>query len=158
MDTPYFRAGAGAIIYNQAGQVLIFKRTNEDIWQHQQGGMDAGETFIETLWRELAEETALVKDDFISITPYPTWTLYEYPNALKNTLDNSLIIGQAHRWWFLKIKPDIHIDLTKAKDKEFSTFKWMKFEEFLQLSNHSFKHAVYQQLYDYYITAILPKT
>ncbi|MFN3188584.1 MAG: NUDIX domain-containing protein [Candidatus Paceibacteria bacterium] len=155
MQTPYFRAGAGCVIYNGDGEILVFKRTGEDIWQFGQGGMDAGETPEQTLWRELEEETALTKNDFIDVKSYPTWTTYEYPDAMQKTVKNPLIIGQAHRWWYLEINPDTVIDLAKAHDKEFEDYKWIPFSEFMTLSTHSFKQGVYEELYEYFKNHII---
>lgn len=156
MQTPYFRAGAGCVIYRSDKQVLVFKRAGEDIWQHQQGGMDAGEMPEQTLWRELEEETALTKNDFITIKSYPTWTTYEYPDALSKTKKNPFVIGQAHRWWFLEISPNTVINLDKAHDKEFEDYKWISFTDFMTLSTHSFKQSVYDELYEYFKSHIIP--
>ena len=114
-DAPYFRAGAGAVIYTETGEIVIFRRAGEeDIWQLQQGGMDANETPEDTLWRELYEETDLLKANFIEVTPYPDWILYSYPPEVRTTLKRPDTLGQVHRWWFLKLNPEVKIDLTKA--------------------------------------------
>jgi len=156
MDTPYFRAGAGAVIYRNDGQVLVFKRAGEDIWQFQQGGIDAGETPEATLWRELYEETALIKANFTQSHPYPTWTTYQYPDTMLSTFDNALVMGQAHCWWFLEIAADTTINLDDAPDKEFEDYKWLAFAEFMNTVDHSFKQPVYAELYEYFTTHILP--
>jgi putative (di)nucleoside polyphosphate hydrolase len=158
MNTPYFRAGTGSVIYRADGMVLIFKRAGENIWQFQQGGLDASEAIESALWRELKEETALSQSDFVQQHPYPTWTLYEYPDGLALPESRSLCVGQAHKWWFLKIAPNTTINLAKASDKEFDDHKWISFSEFMDMTTHSFKQTVYEELYKYFNTHILPSS
>lgn len=157
MNTPYFRKGAGSVIYKEDGQVLVFKRTGENIWQFQQGGMDEGEEPEQTLWRELEEETALIKDDFIKIHPYPTPTIYHYPIEMILPARYINCLGQTHRWWFLEIASGTEIDLNKASDKEFEDYHWIPFTEYLLTTNSSFKHSVYNELFDYFRNNILNK-
>ena len=151
----YFRAGAGTIIYNNQNEILLFSRANQpEIWQLQQGGMDAGETIDKTLARELYEETALTLADMEDVTPYPTWLQYEYPVNIRQKLKDPNCLGQTHRWYYLKLKPDVEIDITKAHDKEFVDAKWSSFDELLSLSD-TLKHEVYQTLAHYFKSNII---
>lgn len=63
-------------------------------------------------------------------------------------------LGQIHRWYFLKLKPGTAIDVSKAKDKEFTNSKWSTFEDLLARAD-ILKHAVYTELYHYFKTNIL---
>lgn len=158
MKTNYFRAGAGAIIYNDEGKILVFKRAAHPIgvWQLQQGGNDIGEKPEETLWRELVEETGLVKDEFTEVIEYPKWTIYEYSDEIRLDKNNPepYRLGQCHKWWFLKLKPDTEIDLAKATDEEFSDWRWTTFDELINES-HELKKPVYEELRDYFSANIL---
>jgi len=156
MDKPYFRPGAGSIIYRADGSVMIFKRTSEDIWQFPQGGMDTSETATDTLWRELKEETGLVTADFTLYLPYPTWTFYEYPDGFVLPASRSTCIGQCHKWWFLQLAPSTTIELDRAHDKEFDAWKWILFSDFIAQSEHSFKQPVYLELYEHFARHIVP--
>lgn len=156
MNTPYFRAGAGAVIYQADGDILVFKRAGEDVWQFQQGGMDAGETPEQTLWRELEEETALTKTNFLTIHPFPTWTLYSYPTGTSLPAHYAEVLGQTHRWWFLELAADTTINLDAAADNEFEDYKWLSFADFMTLSTHSFKQGVYEELFEYFKNQIMP--
>ncbi len=145
-DSQSFRAGAGAILYTEDGKVIIFRRSdNVNIWQFQQGGMDGGETPLETLWRELYEETALAPNDFSLVTPYPKLTVYEFPDHIKKNNYR----GQVHYWFFLKIKSDTTINLSLARDTEFTEYATIEFSEFMKTS-HDFKQSVYNELYTYF--------
>jgi putative (di)nucleoside polyphosphate hydrolase len=152
----YFRAGVGTVIYNAQGKILVFSRSNRlDIWQMQQGGMDAGESFTETLWRELEEETGLTQEDIATFSKYPTWLYYEYPEHIKSGLKDQNTLGQIHQWFFLKLKPDTIVNLDKAVDKEFADYMWSEFSELIA-ANDKLKLAVYKELQNYFDTHIRP--
>lgn len=146
----YFRAGAGTVIYNEDGQILLFSRSDRpDVWQLQQGGMDSGEAIEETLWRELLEETALTSNDFSTITNHPTWQHYEYPKHIREKVAKPDCLGQIHRWFYLKLKPETIIDITKAEHPEFVDWKWSTFDGLIAESD-DIKLTVYQELYSYF--------
>lgn len=153
-ENQYFRVGAGSIIYNDQGQILLLSRTdNPAIWQLQQGGMDQNETMEETLWRELFEETALSSVDIEQIDKYPDWLFYEYALELRPKLKDPNCLGQAHQWYFLKLKSGVEVDLSKAIDKEFDEARWATFDELLSLPD-TMKQKVYRELADYFKTNI----
>ncbi|WLD93001.1 NUDIX hydrolase [Alkalihalobacillus sp. AL-G] len=51
--------GCGAIIEDQSGHILLQRRTDYDIWGIPGGILELGETFEETVKREVFEETNL---------------------------------------------------------------------------------------------------
>ena len=51
--------GCGAIIEDSLGRILLQKRTDYDIWGIPGGLLEVGETFEETVKREVQEETNL---------------------------------------------------------------------------------------------------
>ena len=55
MDCLY-RVSIKALIYNDAGQILVVKEDGRPLWDLPGGGMDYGETFESALKRELYEE------------------------------------------------------------------------------------------------------
>ena len=149
MSKPYFRPGTGAVIYNQEKGVLSFRRAdNPDIWQLQQGGMDAGEKPNETLWRELVEETGLTERDIAKVTEFPDWTIYAYTEKT-HTAGRPECLGQAHRWYFLELKPGTEIDLNKAHDQEFTNWRWTTFEELIAQTGEM-KKSIYTTLNNYF--------
>lgn len=156
IDTRFFRAGVGTVIYNQAGEVALFERSQYPIgvWQFQQGGIDVGEDFETTLWRELKEEIGLTKDDFGSVTEYENWTIHTTPSATENP-DKSRL-GQAHKWYFLELKSGVDIDLEKATEDEASDYRWANFTEAIE-ETEPFKKHVYKELEKFYAENILSK-
>jgi len=153
-DKPRFRPGVGIILYHADDSIVAFQRTdNSALWQFPQGGMDANESYEDTLWRELYEETAMTEDMIESVTPYPDWTLYEYPPHLRAEMGN--VLGQVHRWYFLKIQPGQRPSLETAADKEFANWQTMTMVDFLTLPSHDFKLPVYHQLAAFYLKFVV---
>jgi putative (di)nucleoside polyphosphate hydrolase len=151
-----FRAGVGSVLYTAEYSILCFSRADcASIWQFPQGGMDYGEQPTDTLWRELYEETAITRNMIDTITPYPNWTLYEYPPALQS---ETSVVGQVHRWFFLRLKSGYFPNLAHATDKEFIEWNIMTFDDFLKIPSHDFKLSVYTELADFFSTTILPRS
>lgn len=156
IDTRFFRAGVGTVIYNHEGKVAWFERAQHPVgvWQFQQGGVDLGEDTQTTLWRELQEEVGLTSDDFDSVEEYPHWTVYQYDYTVTDSSKSRF--GQAHRWYFLRLKDDVAIDLDKATEQEASAVRFITFAEVLEETS-SFKRHVYQELQQYYESKIITK-
>ena len=156
IDTRFFRAGVGTVIYNQSGQVVLFERAQNPvgIWQFQQGGIDLGEDTQTTLWRELKEEVGLVKEDFESVVEYPQWTVHQYAHTVDDPSKSRL--GQVHRWFFLKLKATVEIDLSKASEKEASDYKWVTFAEAVN-TTEKLKRHVYVALAEHFQTHVFTK-
>jgi 8-oxo-dGTP pyrophosphatase MutT (NUDIX family) len=54
------RQGAGCLVINQDGQILLGRRTDNGMWSTPGGHVDPGESFEEAALRELREEAGLV--------------------------------------------------------------------------------------------------
>jgi putative (di)nucleoside polyphosphate hydrolase len=149
MPTRHFRAGVGTVIYNDAGQIAIFKRIQPPVgvWELQQGGIDLDEVPLDTLWRELHEEVGLTKNDIDSVLTMPDWTLYTTPHGIA---DQTIpMLGQAHCWFFLKLKSGHDINLDDALEDEASDFRWTTFDDLIALTA-DYKRHVYETLNTYF--------
>jgi len=157
IDTRFFRAGVGTVIYRPDGLVAWFERAQHPVgvWQFQQGGIDIGEHTETTLWRELAEEVGLTSHDFDTVTAYPRWTVYQYDYTESDSGKSRL--GQAHRWFFLQLRSDATIDLSKATEQEASAVRFVTFDTAIEETS-SFKKHVYTELKDYFESHILPSS
>lgn len=56
-----YRVSIKALIYNDAGQILVVKEDGRPLWDLPGGGMDYGETFESALKRELYRESCMKK-------------------------------------------------------------------------------------------------
>lgn len=52
-------AAASAIVTNDKGEILVHRRTDNDLWALPGGGMELGESITDTVVREVYEETGL---------------------------------------------------------------------------------------------------
>ena len=154
MGTRFFRAGVGTVIFNNKKEVVLFERAKYPvgIWQFQQGGIDLDENPESTLWRELLEEVGLTNNDFDFVHEMPNWTLYTEQEAINNP--NKPRFGQCHKWYFLKIKEDRDIDLSKALEDEASDYRWTDFSSVVSETDELKKH-VYRELQTYFNEVVL---
>ena len=76
--------GCGAIIEDAEGRILLQKRMNNDTWGIPGGIMEIGETFVETVKREVFEETNLILDELSLFGLYSGKSGFaSYPNGDK---------------------------------------------------------------------------
>jgi putative (di)nucleoside polyphosphate hydrolase len=94
-----FRKGVGAIILNKNSEIIAFNRADfTDNWQGVEGGMEEGETPLETLYRETFEEIGLGKNNFEIVGETKDFLRYSLPNGSWKGYD-----GQEKKFYLLKI-------------------------------------------------------
>ena len=79
---PLIMAGAGVILINEKGEVLLQKRSDNGFWDYPAGSMELGESFEECARREVLEETGLTcgrLEFFMDLSGKESF--YEYPNG-----------------------------------------------------------------------------
>ena len=59
IDGEGFRANVGIIVCDMRGSLLIGGRVGQNAWQFPQGGIQAGESAEQAMFRELHEEIGL---------------------------------------------------------------------------------------------------
>ena len=79
---PLILTGAGVIVLNETGQILLMHRTDNDTWTIPGGMMEPGESAEETARREVLEETGLAIGEMslLGVFSGPEF-FYEYPNG-----------------------------------------------------------------------------
>ena len=79
---PLIMSGAGVIIVNGKGEILLGKRTDNGYWDYPAGSMELGESFEQCARREVLEETGLScgKLEYLMDLSGED-TFYEYPNG-----------------------------------------------------------------------------
>lgn len=98
------RAGASAVIFDDAGRLLLHRRADNHHWALPGGGMDPGESIAETCRREVREETGLEVEivRLVGIYSDPSrHAIARYPNGdvhqILNVCFECRIIGGALR-------------------------------------------------------------
>jgi putative (di)nucleoside polyphosphate hydrolase len=140
--TQYFRAGAGAVITDGRGRVLVFERSHlPGAWQFPQGGMDAGEAPLDTAWREVEEETGIPRRALRLLDSYPEPLAYELPERARTPKTGR---GQTQYWFLFRLRTASALK-PPPEDSEFARYRWVSFETAVRRVV-VFKRAVYRRL------------
>lgn len=146
IDKKGYRRNIGIILMNGKGQVLWAKRTHQkSAWQFPQGGMDAGESEEQTLFRELKEELGLDAQDVEILGKTKKWLFYDIPKKYQRRSTKYACLGQKQRWFLLRLIADASkICLDACDYPEFDDWCWV---DYWYPLDHviAFKHDVYQK-------------
>lgn len=139
-----FRPCAGAIVFNDKGQLLLCNRidTLSDAWQFPQGGIEKNETPLEAAKRELMEETNVT-----SVIPVYSDTeprRYFFPKEIKDKFSERGIFNDGQDiyftlFYFCGKNEEINLE---TKEPEFRQYMWDSFD-FAIKNIISFKKDVY---------------
>jgi putative (di)nucleoside polyphosphate hydrolase len=149
-DDALYRPGVGIVLLNHERKVWVGRRIDMppglSAWQMPQGGIDAGETPLQAVFRELLEETGTDKAEIIAESGQ--WLRYDLPDVIR-TGWRRRFRGQRQKWFlmrFLGKDSDIDID-SKHHKPEFDAWKWVEPAELPGLIVE-FKRPVYVALLD----------
>ncbi len=145
IDSEGFRANIGIIVCNDFGNLLWTRRIGQNSWQFPQGGVDAGESSEQALFRELKEEIGLDRQDVKILGSTKNWLKYRLPNRYIRKDSFPLCVGQKQKWYMLRLVSNesrIHFDETGHP--EFDHFMWVNYWYPLR-QVISFKQSVYRQ-------------
>ncbi len=126
-----YRPNVGIMMINPAGQVWMGHRASRwhgsFCYQCSQGGIDAGETPEDALYRELYEETGLTRDKVRLLVKAKQWYFYDFmPDSAPHLLAQGWV-GQKQQWFlmlFTGTDDDFQFDVI-PEEVEFSEFKWV---------------------------------
>ncbi|MGI4878316.1 MAG: RNA pyrophosphohydrolase [Janthinobacterium lividum] len=119
-----YRPGVGIMLLNDRDEVFVGQRLDSKLeaWQMPQGGIDPGETPLETAFRELAEETGIVKATLIAEAP--DWLYYDLPDTMIGTIWKGRYCGQRQKWFAMRFTgTDADIDIA-TEHPEFRSWRW----------------------------------
>jgi len=140
------RIGVGAIVLNKENKIFVGKRIDfpkNDKWQMPQGGIDDGESLLDAMKRELAEETSIKSIKILK--EIDEWTEYELPDYLLGKIWKGKYRGQKQKWFISKftgIDDEINI---KTPRPEFLEWKWVSPENLPSIIV-DFKKTIYEKL------------
>lgn len=142
VKSQWFRAGVGAIITNDRGEVLAFERKDvPGAWQLPQGGLDPEEEPLQGVYREVAEETGIQKEHLSLLADTPRLLAYELPPEYRSKKTGR---GQVQYWYIFQLKADEQV-IGLGDNKEFNAWQWMSMTE-LADTTVAFRRTVYQDL------------
>jgi len=146
VDDEGYRLNVGIVIVNQENQVFWGQRREPaNAWQFPQGGIYAGETTQQALFRELHEEVGLLSRDVEVIAETKNWISYELPKGLRRDFHKD-IVGQKQKWFLLRLLcADDKISLDHNGYPEFVQWQWVDYWHPLQ-AIVEFKRKVYDQV------------
>lgn len=145
IDRAGYRLNVGIVLTNESGRVFWGKRQGHDAWQFPQGGLAAGETALEAMFRELHEEVGLEPGDVEVLGVTKRWLKYRLPNQYLRHGTEPLVIGQKQKWYLLRLTANeqkIRLDLYDSP--EFDSWRWIDYQE-PQEQVIFFKKQVYVQ-------------
>lgn len=130
IDKAGYRLNVGIILQNEAGHVFWGRRQGHDAWQFPQGGLMAGETPHEAMFRELKEEVGLDKADVEILAWTRRWLKYRLPKQYQRHGSAPLVIGQKQKWFLIRLRSSeqkIRLDLSDTP--EFDSWRWIDYND-----------------------------
>ncbi len=121
-----YRPAVAVMLLNREGKVFVGQRIDNvlDAWQMPQGGVDPGEDCLEAAYRELEEETGILREHVEIVARAKAELLYELPDDLKGKVWGGKYRGQSQTWFLARfIGTDDDVNIATA-DPEFRAWKW----------------------------------
>ena len=142
-----YRPNVAALVVNEEGNLLICERwTIPGAWQFPQGGVDAGESLEQALYREVREEVGLDAKHYEIIDRRDGYR-YLYPAHVRGKkLRKHGNHGQEQTYFLCHLKPDAPPVNVNQKQREFRAYRWIPPEEFELDWLPAFKHDVYREV------------
>ena len=146
IDSDGFRPNVGIMLANDQGQLLWARRVGgHDAWQFPQGGISAGESPEQALYRELHEEVGLSPDAVEVLGATKGWLRYRLPRRFIREGQKPLCIGQKQKWFLLRLlETDAAVQLHLNDKPEFDHWQWVSYWYPLN-QVISFKREVYRR-------------
>lgn len=145
LDRDGYRPNVGVILANPRDDVFWGKRVNQHAWQFPQGGIQAGESPEQAMYRELEEETGLKPDHVRILGRTRHWLRYQVPERWMRHDWRGAYRGQKQIWYLLRLTGrDSDVKLRASGHPEFDAWRWQGYWIPLE-SVIEFKREVYRQ-------------
>lgn len=147
IDSDGYRPNVGIILSNPLGRVLWAKRIGQNAWQFPQGGIRAGESAEEALFRELNEELGLLPEHVTVVGCTRHWLRYRLPKRFIRQHNDPVCIGQKQKWFMLRLTaPDSMVRFDASDKPEFDSWRWVDYwhplREVVFFKRNVYKHAL----------------
>jgi len=128
IDREGYRPNVGIILCNARNQVFWGKRVNQHAWQFPQGGINAGETPEQAMFRELEEEVGLQSAHVRILGRTREWLRYDVPAHWTRRDNRGLYRGQKQIWFLLRLTGrDCDVSLRASSHPEFDAWRWNEY-------------------------------
>lgn len=142
-----YRPNVAALVVNTDGQLLICERAScPGAWQFPQGGVDPGESWLEALYREIAEEIGLLPEHYTVISRREGYRYLYPPEVRTRKLRKHGNHGQQQTYFLCRLKPNAPEVNVDQKPREFSDYRWIKPVDFKIKWLPAFKRDVYRDV------------
>lgn len=151
-----YRTNVAALVVNSVGNLLICERsTVPGAWQFPQGGVDAGETLEQALFREVREEVGLSEQHYEVISCREGYR-YLYPEEARGKkLRKHGNHGQEQTYFLCHLRTDAPEVNVNQRPREFRAHRWIPPEEFDLDWLPAFKRDVYRQVMQDFFRIVL---
>ena len=145
IDRNGYRSNVGIVLLNSKNEVFWGKRIKQNSWQFPQGGMKAGESPEQAMYRELTEEVGLYPRHVQIIGRTRDWLRYDVPDQWIRRDWRGNYKGQKQIWYLLRlVGRDCDVSLRASGRPEFDAWRWNDYWVELE-SVVEFKRQVYRQ-------------
>jgi len=128
IDEDGFRANVGIVLCSGDRKLFWGGRAGRDGWQFPQGGIRPGEDPQAAMFRELAEEIGLTRDDVEVVGHTRGWLRYRLPRRYIRRHSQPLCIGQKQRWFLLRlVSPETRLRFDTTDSPEFDRWRWVDY-------------------------------
>jgi putative (di)nucleoside polyphosphate hydrolase len=108
-----------------------------------QGGVDAEESLLKAMTRELVEETSIKNIKILK--EFDQWLEYELPENLLGKIWKGKYRGQKQKWFIVRFLGDDNEININTKHREFIDWQWVDIEKLPELIV-LFKKHIYEQI------------
>ncbi len=144
VDRDGYRPNVGIVLVNPRNEVFWGKRIHEHSWQFPQGGIKAGETPEQAMYRELGEEVGLLPAHVRILGRTRSWLKYDVPDQWIRRDFRGNYRGQKQIWFLLRLTGrDSDVSLRASTHPEFDAWRWSEYWVPLD-SVIEFKREVYR--------------
>ena len=143
-----YRKGVGVVLLNKKNEIFVGKRIDNeefDAWQMPQGGINKNETPIKAAFRELKEETGVMKKDVKILSVSKNWLYYDLPKNLIKKVFKGKYKGQKQKWYIMRFYGKNHKINIQTENPEFQNWKWTPSRKLKNIIV-SFKKKLYREI------------
>jgi putative (di)nucleoside polyphosphate hydrolase len=125
IDRDGYRPNVGIILCNAKNEVFWGKRIKAHSWQSPQGGIKAGESPEQAMFRELEEEVGLRPQHVKILGRTKDWMRYDVPQNWVRREWRGSYKGQKQIWFLLRLTGrDCDVSLRASHHPEFDAWRW----------------------------------